>query len=441
MSITGTGSKSLRKADLINQSTPAVGFKKLVFAHKASAGETQLDLTALVTPTELSTVGFVQPTAAEFASAEISLFFKNVKLTSSARGELIPYLSYYPVSNTVIRFTDSFGSALANEIFVGTIDPVCRTGFIGVDAQSINVTGTLAANTDTFTIGKAFRVNYNPNQQVGDIEVFVDGQQQYRNVGNAAASPTVDGNFQEIDVGSGNGLQIKFNEVMDYDRAVYVRSSGWAVVQPDGSILQEIQKQQGQLDKIIAVLADVSGQPSSYFQSAPNNIDLAAFGTTVASHTASITDLTTRMGAQEAPTSMSDALATKLGYKQYLHGINYNAGIAPTVTSNKAGLSVLQTSFVPYQLQDGSWRMKFNIAISFTSSASTQVTATINGVTFAAWRQAISAGHDSGTALSPSNAYAEGNQPNCHAYFSSFTLDRMSFSGDVALANKPTWAY
>ena len=44
-------------------------------------------------------------------------------------------------------------------------------------------------------------------------------------------------------------------------------------------------------------------------------------------------------GLLQPVASMSDALATTLGHKQYLHGTNYNGGNAPTVSGAGATTS------------------------------------------------------------------------------------------------------
>jgi len=143
-------------------------------------------------------------------------------------------------------------------------------------------------------------------------------------------------------------------------------------------------------------------------------------------------NVSTRLDAQEAPTSMSDALATKLGLKTYYHGTTYNGGIAPTVS----GITPGRASFVPYQVQDGGWRLRFNIEGSMSSSST--ATATINGVVFhASYTQAVvtqGGGPVQGTAST------NGGGASIGAAFSS-AVTGVRLSGDVELASKPTWAY
>ena len=277
MSIIGKSSLSIRKADLQNQKVGA-SFTKITFAHKGAAGETGIDLTFLNTPsTEMP--GFVQPSVAQLSEAKLKFFRKNLTLISSARGVLMDYVSYDVQSSTFIKFTESFGTALDGEIFIGVIDSVPRNGLVGVDTLPILSTGTLAATTTDYNVGNSFRVNANPNFQIGDIAVYLDGVLQFRNTANATAAPGADGNYQEVDAGGGSGTIVRFNQADPSNtRSVIVLNTGHAIIRPDGSLLDVLEATQGQVDKLVEVLSDVSGQPESYFQAAPNNVNLKAFG-------------------------------------------------------------------------------------------------------------------------------------------------------------------
>lgn len=90
---------------------------------------------------------------------------------------------------------------------------------------------------------------------------------------------------------------------------------------------------------------------------------------------------------------------------------------------------------IPYQTQDGNWRLKFNIRGTITSSSS--FTLTLTGVLFADnTGQSVAAARTAGSA--PYDA-------SCQAYNSSFFVASSSvgtgfcFSGDVLLASKPTF--
>jgi hypothetical protein len=276
MAITGTGVTSIRKQDLEGSKPIAIAFKKLVFAHKATSGDTGINLLALSAPTEMSSVGFVQPTSAELTSAKLLFFRKNLKLISSSRGELMDFLSYTVASNTRINFNGF--TADPNEIFVGIIDHEPTTGLEVVDASPLVASGTLTAGLQDFATGEAFEVNKYPTKQVGNVIVFVDGVQQFRNTGNATASPSADGNYQEIDNGSGLGTTIRMNTIEAYDRNVVVLSNGLLVNRPSASRDQALETLAGQIDAMIPDLAAATGNPESNYQAAPNNVDLKSFG-------------------------------------------------------------------------------------------------------------------------------------------------------------------
>ena len=158
--------------------------------------------------------------------------------------------------------------------------------------------------------------------------------------------------------------------------------------------------------------------------------------------------LPTRMNVQETPTAMSDVLATKLGLKVYSHGTTYNGGIAPTITqAGGSGMVVKSSRMMPYQMQDGTWRLRFQI--SFTATSNTSNTYTINSVFWqadgAAGFYALYAAAASGNGLD-CNAAADSNTSGTVQSFSvrkpnSVAYTDHAVSGDVGLASKPTWAY
>jgi len=154
--------------------------------------------------------------------------------------------------------------------------------------------------------------------------------------------------------------------------------------------------------------------------------------------------LTPRTDAAEArltdsPTTMSDATATRLGLKQYLHGTTYNAGLAPTV-SGPAGLVVQRAVFIPYQTQDGAWRLRFSIG--FNASSSSNFSVAVNGIVakvVASLRQSFTV-MQANTVSTVGGGYFEEASNVFYASFSA-AVTIVSISGDVELNAKPTWAY
>ena len=211
MSLTGKSAKSHKKQDLLNQKSPAVGAKCLRFAHKATAGAAGFSINALITPSEMSALGFSQPTPGELQAVNLQFYKKNLILASSARGLLQESLDFVVAANGQINFSTEFGAALADEIFVGTIDPIVRSGSLLADTVFILETGSLAANTTDIPVGRSFVTNANTGYQQGAVQVLINGQTLMRNVANATAAPGADGDYQEVDNGSGACNLIRLN--------------------------------------------------------------------------------------------------------------------------------------------------------------------------------------------------------------------------------------
>lgn len=153
----------------------------------------------------------------------------------------------------------------------------------------------------------------------------------------------------------------------------------------------------------------------------------------------------TQSGLLVPVASMGDALATTLGLKQYLHGGSYNSSLAPTVSLYSGGgtlTAVTRASFVPYKMQDGAWRLKFNLVTSLSSAARTATILEVVGVTFknvSSNYQAV-AGMGS-SAVPPYQTYVIPNTGRIEMDCPSTTIGAMYVSGDVELESKPTWAY
>jgi hypothetical protein len=120
-------------------------------------------------------------------------------------------------------------------------------------------------------------------------------------------------------------------------------------------------------------------------------------------------------------------------------GKSYN----PTITSNRAGWSTTRSTAVVYQTTDGTWRMKFNISGTYTSTTTTTVTLTFQSTTVfknvANFFQACSY-LGNGTVNYAAQVYANPNTANVIATFPSITESGCSISGDVELNAQPSWA-
>lgn len=442
--IVGKSTKSYRKKTQADDKSLAIGFKVTRFAHAPQAGDTSFSIFALTTPAQLSARGFVQPTSSELEGMGLQFYRKNLTLMSTARGVMWDYLDYTVSSTGLIKFTDDFGPALENELFLGIIDPVVRTGTLVADTNFILRTGVLSAGETDFNVGKAFKVNENPGEQIGAVMVFAKGQKLWRNVGNATASPSADGNYEEVDNGAGESTLIRFNEASDEDREIAVMSTTLSVIRPDGSINDVLEKVQGTIDKIVEVLAVVSGLDESAFFATPTYPQLKQFGDRLIAAEQDIDSAEGRLDDLEDPTQMSDALATRLGYKQYESSGAYNGGAAPTITSSTiaGALTVVRGIFIPYQMQGGGWRLRANLVVSFPSESVQDEQVTINGVVFknSGNSQPISGHLNNDTAVRVAVAIQNtGNLRLIMNGTANGTEFRASF--DVELESKPTWAY
>ena len=276
MSITGQSVKSIRKKDLQRSNKLVTGFKKLVFAHKAVAGETGIDTSSLTTPTEMNIAGFVQPNGSELASAKLNFYRKNFKLISSSKGELLDYVSYQVPTNSHIDFVDF--TADEGEVFIGVLDYEPVTGISVVDADALVVTGVLSAGAQDIASGPFEYFKFSA-QQVGAVKVYIDGVQQFRNVGNVTADPGADGNYQEVQDGSSETASIiRLNDIDAInDRNYLIVSTGLLYNKPDGSRDAALEVLQTTVDSMVPVLADAAGVAETVFQAAPSQADLAAF--------------------------------------------------------------------------------------------------------------------------------------------------------------------
>ncbi len=289
MSLIGRNTLSLRKKDVLEQKESGTAYQRLIFAHKATAGETGIDLTALVQPSEMAALGFVNPNISDLLAAKLLFHKKNLTVVSSVQGILIQDLQYTVPTNQRIAF-QGFTSSL-DEIFTCILESSVKDGLNVVDSTRIISTGLLPASVVQYNVGTPFQVGKYITQQVGAVMVFLDGVQQFRNTNNS--SVTLDGNYYEIAAGSGLGSIIQFNAVDAInDRSVLVIGEN-AAERPTGSMMAVIESIAGQMDQVIPTVAALAGVPETNFQAAPNNVDLKNFGDKV-------NDIETDLNAQIA---------------------------------------------------------------------------------------------------------------------------------------------
>lgn len=145
-------------------------------------------------------------------------------------------------------------------------------------APQIVSTGTLAAGQTDIGLNTAFPVNRYNDQQVGAVMVYVGGQLLMRNAGNAVASQTADGNYQEVDAGAGYSSLIRLNVADPNNSRPYViLSNGFNVAFNETSVQSQIQTLQTQQDNMATTLAEVAGIAVSSLYTPLNDATRAAF--------------------------------------------------------------------------------------------------------------------------------------------------------------------
>lgn len=276
MSLTGKNTISLRKKDVLEQKQAGAAYKRLVFAHKATLGDTGINITSLTQPSEMASLGFTNPSTAEILAGKMLFHKKNLTVVSSSKGVLIQDLSYTVPTNERIAFQDF--TAEDGEIFTCILESSVRDGLQVVDAISITSDGELAIGDTDYNVGTPFEVGKNISFQVGAVLVFRDGVLQKRNTANGTSG----GNYQEIDAGGGLGSIIRFNDAPVSEASdIVVVSNGMVAERPTGSVMAVVETLAGQVDAMIPTLADLAGVDETDFQAAPNNVDLKNFGDNV----------------------------------------------------------------------------------------------------------------------------------------------------------------
>ena len=141
----------------------------------------------------------------------------------------------------------------------------------------------------------------------------------------------------------------------------------------------------------------------------------------------------------QSPVGMSDQLATQLGLKQYLHGTTYNGGIAPTITGGALS-SVIRGTFVPYQMQDGRWRLRFNMALQTSAISRTSAVFSINGIVTSNPANFYQTFPVTDTNISMIG-YLNGGINSLTIIHASSATTLYCMASDLELDSKPTWAY
>jgi hypothetical protein len=121
--------------------------------------------------------------------------------------------------------------------------------------------------------------------------------------------------------------------------------------------------------------------------------------------------------------------------KQYL-----GDGTDFTVTSSPAVTVLNRAVAIPYQTNDGTWRLRFNIVYQVSTASRTSLTMTISGVVFknsTASPQYVSCSNQASPVTSSETVI---NTGNVFVFHNTANTAKYLFYGDVELESKPTWA-
>lgn len=285
----GVEDKSLVIEEIVDDKGGNFYPKNIRFAHSATAGQKTIDLNSLVTPPSMLANGFVQPSPVDIAGANLSIVPDNLQLKSS-RGSLIRQEDYEITAAGTINFlnTSPLGvlGAEEGEIFEGILKTVTANAQNITDAKTFDTTAddTNFTPGDTLiNVGVAYKVNDNPFHQTGEVRAYKNGKRIYRNVNNAAASPTADGNFHEVDSGNGYGTMIELN-VPAQAGDIFGFDFGLKVSPGDLQVFGQIERLQGAFLKLAKDAAvDFGTNLSDYIVADPTEIERRAFGDLVLS--------------------------------------------------------------------------------------------------------------------------------------------------------------
>ena len=269
--LVGRGSRSFKKKSVAQSLIPALGIKKVRFAHRAPAGimpdgngEITISFATFIAPPEMVAEGFSNPSSTEITNLRVGQFRNNVRIESNLNGVLIDQITY-TITDSSFTLMDGY-IVTAGEIFVFTVGSNPVTGNRIVDARPLRASGDvdfsmIGTEVVNFEVGQGFRVAGSTinslgedNQQIGNVQVFVDGVLQFRNNGNgdedsmAAAMQT--GNYREIalsptgtiitGVDYANAVRFNMGQPFSSTEGVLVVATNLIVDEPNGTGLISI---------------------------------------------------------------------------------------------------------------------------------------------------------------------------------------------------------
>ncbi len=328
------------------------GYKTIQFAHKFTGGETSLDLLNLTTPSELSSSGFVNASPTEIAAAHLSVFKKNLSVSLS-RGpsglELKPFAHYITSGNqiTFIGNLRDSGGAQAGEILFGEIVTVPTNSIVVGDVRWIRGTRIISVGQTLINIGYPYKIGENESEgQVGVLKLKRNGVSIYRNIGNATASPSADGNFHEDDSGNGYGTTATLNvapvgqsDLIEFEVGIQISSGDmglWSALEAmEGSIIK--------LSDDAAYNFYGDTDLSRYIATSPSAIERRAFGDLLTSAIERIVTLETRR--QEIKYDGRAGFGSSATHIPFFSNVTFNnligAGLLSVINDSTNGFAVV----------------------------------------------------------------------------------------------------
>jgi hypothetical protein len=283
MSSIAKTSISLSKKDLAKSRISPVGYRNVVFYHKATAAQSTINLMALTLPSaEMPTV--VQATTEELGSARLIVNKKNLKLTSSMKGDLIQGLDYIVADSTTILLIGPYETigAEVDEIFVGTIVQAPVSDLVVASSKNVVRSYTLPVGQNLLNLAHEYRVNEYPSENIGIIKIFINGVLAFRNTGNS--STTLDRDYYEIDSGTSSGSTVYINVApVGIANEIIVDYGVQAIT--DFNAIGAIESLSGSVKKIADDLAVIAGTtPGDYLNANPSDVERRGFGDQVLDH-------------------------------------------------------------------------------------------------------------------------------------------------------------
>lgn len=286
MSSIAKTSISLSKKDLANSKNTLRASRNIVFYHKATLGQTVIDLNNLTMPSS-EMPSNVQATAEEISGANLTTFKKNLKLISTANGELHQGLDYVVSGGyTITLIGDAYASgAEASEIFIGTVNSSPMSDLTAVTTTDIIKSYNVAIGQTTVNLAQEYQVGINPLDNIGAIRVWINGSIALRDV-----------DYSEVQSGTtGYGTTIELLNTPATAWTVVVDFGRRAIT--DINAMGAIESLSGAILKIATDLADVAGTTvTDYLTANPSEIERREYGDMVLDHESKL-DISTTITA------------------------------------------------------------------------------------------------------------------------------------------------